>query len=370
MAPVALTDAVPLTAVDGVTGQNSGRDIRKWIAGLLLPDVKSANPLAARNGVLPHNWDSAGCTSLRVQQQTTAAWALDVLAGPYVCERAGQGPYVGWSESTATVVPTTSNPTNPRIDIVYTWVGDRASITTDATHGPIADVIAGTPAASPSPNTAALPDGAVQLAQVRINAGSTTITSANITDMRPSTALTGAVRHMLPGDAINDPGRIDGELRYRTAVSPYPALVDYWDAAQSRWRGTQGATFTGQWPGTPDAQSHVFGTVSGGGNVIISVTIPDPGFPYRVWASSIFTITSIISPTTMNYYVSVNSGPFAGAVTLVGQGGDNRCPIMPIGSSIFTGSSTVRLIFDVLGGGSVGWSADVRNPLTIGVTPA
>jgi hypothetical protein len=366
---VALADAVPLTAADGVTGQNSGRDIRKFLASLLLPDVKSANPLAARNGVLPHQWDSSGCTSLRVQQQTTAAMAVDVLAGPYVCERSGQGPYLGWSESTVTVNPAAANATNPRIDVVFAVVYDQASISNDPAHGAMVDILTGTPAASPNAPTN-LPDGAVALAQVRVRAGTTSIVASDITDVRPSTALTGGVRHMLPGDALASPGRIDGELRYRTAVAPYPALVDYWDSSQSLWRGTQGAVFTGAWPGTPDSNSNVAGTVSGAGNTLISVNVPDPGFPYRLWASTLFKITSIVSPTTINYYASVNNGPFAGAIATAGAGGDNRCAVMPIGSTVFTGASTVRLKVDVLGGGSVGWAADTRNPLTVGLTPA
>src|SRR5213080_1544764 len=127
---VALTDAVPLTTSDGSTGQNNGRDFRKFVSGLLLPDVKSANPLATRNGVLPHNWDTNGCTSLRVQQQSTASMNVDILAGHFACERTGQGPYLGWSEATVTQSIATSDPTNPRIDVIYAVVYDQASIGT------------------------------------------------------------------------------------------------------------------------------------------------------------------------------------------------------------------------------------------------
>lgn len=365
----ALTDAVPLTASDGVTGQNSGRDMRKFIASLLLPDVKSANPLAARNGVLPHNWDANGCTSLRVQQQSTATYNVDVLAGPFVCERSGQGPYIGWSESTVTITPTTADATNPRIDVVYAVVYDQASISSDPQHGPYVGILTGTPSATPVAPTN-LPDGAISLAQINVAANATTITTSAITDKRMSTALTGCVRHMLPGDSVSDPGRIDGEMRFRTAASPFPALVDYWDSAQSLWRGTQGITFTANYPGTPDSNQNVAGTISGLNNTIITLNIPDPGYPYRVTASTLFKITSIASPTTINYYVNVNNNQFAGALATAGPGGDNRCPINPIGATVFTGASTVRLKIDVLGGGSVGWAADVRNPLTVEVIPA
>ena len=367
--PVAMTDAVTLTAADGATGVNNGRDMRKFISALLLPDIKSANPLAVRNGVLPHNWDVSGCTSLRVQQQTTATLNVDVLAGPMVCERTGQGPYVAWSESTVTVPIATANATNPRIDVVFAVVYDQASVPTDPAHGPVVDVLTGTPSASPAARTD-LPDGAIVLAEVRVNAGATTITNSNITDKRRSTALVGSVRYMLAGDNVADVGRIDGELRVRRAAAPWPQLLDYWDAAQGLWRGTMGATFTATFPGSPDANSNVFGTVSGSNNTLIALNIPDPGFPYRLIASTLFKITSISNPTTINYYVNVNNNQFAGALATAGPGGDNRCPIIPIGATVYTGASVVRLKIDVLGGGSMTWGADVRNPLTVQVVPA
>jgi len=368
---VALTDALPLTSADGSTGRNNGRDFRKgMLASLLLPDVKSANPAAVRNGVLPHNWDSAGCTSLRVGTSATTG-AVDILAGPCVVERSGQGPYIGWGETTVTVTLPTSNTTNPRYDTVYAWVGDQASVPADSQHGPVVDYVSGTASATPTAVAdTSMPDGAVRLADVLRPANSTTVTAGNITDKRKSTALTGAVRYMLPGDTLSDPGRIDGELRVRKATAPWPQLVDWWDASQSVWRGTQGATFTQTYPGTPDSNSNVSATISGAGNTLITLSIPDPGFPFRLLASTLFKVTSIVSPTTINYYVNVNNNQFAGAIGTTGAGGDNKCFIVPIGSTVFTGAATVRLKVDVLGGGNITWAADVRNPLTVQLVPA
>ncbi|WP_190824707.1 hypothetical protein [Saccharopolyspora pogona] len=161
----------------------------------------------------------------------------------------------------------------------------------------------------------------MKLAEVRVNATVTTITSSNITDKRMSTALTGGVRYMLPGDSVLDTGRIDGELRIRKAAAPWPQLMDYWDATQSLWRGTMGATFTQTYPGTPDGNNNVTGVITGANNTLISLNIPDPGFPYRVIASTLFKLISISSPTTINYYCNVNNGPFAGAIATAGPGG-------------------------------------------------
>ena len=118
----------------------------------------------------------------------------------------------------------------------------------------------------------------------------------------------------------------------------------------------------------PDGNQNVSGVISGTGNTLITLNIPDPGYPYRLTASTLFKINAITAPTTINYYVNVNNNQFAGAITTVGATGP--CPVLPIGSTVFTGASTVRLKIDVLGGGSVTWGADVRNALTVEVIPA
>ncbi|WP_190824706.1 hypothetical protein [Saccharopolyspora pogona] len=46
----------------------------------------------------------------------------------------------------------------PRIDVIFATVYDQASIPTDPGHGPVVDVLTGTPAASPVARTD-LPDG-------------------------------------------------------------------------------------------------------------------------------------------------------------------------------------------------------------------
>lgn len=365
---VALTDAVPLTAADGSTGINNGRDFRKFVSGLLLPDVKSANPLAVRNGVLPHNWDSNGCTSLRVQQQTTAAPTVSVQAGHYVCERTGQGPYVGWAETAVTVTPAAANATNPRIDVVYAVVYDQASVSSDPAHGPVVDVVTGTPSASPSAPTVSV-DGAVLLAQVTVRSAaanpSGNILASDIVDVRKSTALTGASRHLLNGDSVSDPGKIDGEIRYRMAVSPLPALTDYWDSAQSLWRGMQPLAVQGTMPGTPNGSNVVSGTL-GGSTDILAITVPNPGWPYRLMGMATFVNAN--SSATINYYIKAADGTLISSIRTIGT--NDWVVLVPNSNKIFTGTQVVTLHADTISGSGGGWNVDVRNLVTIQINPA
>jgi hypothetical protein len=365
MTAVAMTDALPLTEADGSTGRNNGRDFRKGLlASLLVPDVKT-DPLAVRNGVLPHDYDTNGVTSLRVDAQATADTTVLVRPGAFVCERAGQGPYIGWTESASTVTPPTADVSNPRIDVVFAHVRDIASISTDPSTGPVLDVLQGTPAASPVAPTA-LPDGASALAQLYRPANDSTITSARITDVRRSSGLWGAVRVLLAGDAISDPGKVRGELRFRAAAGSLPALVDYWDGTQ--WRGTMSFVVTDTYPGTPDSASLVYGTVSSS-TAIVTTTIPDPGWPYRLVANTHLRLNAVTNGITASIYINVNNGPFASAIVVAGPSAEN-VPLLPTGSTIYTGSVTARLKLDPIGSGSATWRADVRNKITYQIIPA
>lgn len=370
MTAVAMTNGWPMVQADGVTGKDNDRDFRKVLASIMLADVKSANPLASRNGVLPRAWDSTSCTSLRVQQQSTASPSVDILAGPIAGERTGQGPYVGWTESTVSYTPPSPDGTNPRYDTIFAVVYDQASINTDPLHGPYIDCVSGTPAGSPSPVAdSSLPDGAVRLADILRPAGSggTNIISSQITDKRKSTALLGSTRYMLPGDSVTDPGKIDGELRFRKGVSPLPSLVDYWDATQSLWRGTQPLTFQGIFPGTPDSNNIVSATLVTSGTNIISLTIPDPGWPYRMIGMATFQNNNNLG--SVNYYIGAASGPLISNIITVSQ--LTQVVLIPNSSTIFTGSQIVRLHADVISGGpGCGWATDQRNQMTITVVPA
>jgi len=365
---VALSNALPLTAADGVTGRNNGRDIRKGLlSSLLLPDTKS-NPLAVRNGILSHDYDPGGVSSLRLDTTNPPSAQVFVHPGAFVTERTGQGPYIGWLETSSgiTITPPAADATNPRIDVVYVAVFDKASISLDPGTDSFVDIVTGVPSATPAVPTINT-DGAVTLAQIYRPAASTVITPDRVTDVRRSSGLVGTVRRMLPGDFLSDPGKVDGELRYRQPLGSLPSLVDYWDGSQNRWRGTQGFAMTAPWPGTPDAKSRVGGTPSGN-NFLINTTIPDPGWPYRVAASTVFNVDGFqYGATFATSNVVVNN---TNVSAIVGTPTPAALYIVPGGSTIYTGAGGAGLNFNVLGGGNATWSADVRNPLTLNIIPA
>lgn len=378
----ALSDALPLLNVDG-TGRNNARSFRKGLlASLLLPQSGAPNPLACRPGVLVHDYDAAGVKSLRVDQTPTASGSVTLQPGAFVCERSNQGTYVGWLETSAGVpiTPPTSDSTNPRYDVVYVQVQDKSAISTDATSGPIADVVTGTPSATPTV-PAVTADGAVPIFHLYRPAGvpGQTITAANITDVRKSTGLVGTVRRLLPGDFLSDAGKVDGELRYRQAVGGLPSLVDYWDAGQGLWRGTQGFTLVGNWAAAGVSYSVSgynvnYGTIFGLGNFPISVSVPDPGWPYRVSASTSFDVVNLNAGGTLYYYVGVNSvsnAQFSGSFGHVTAPQQNIA-IVPVGNSIYTGPSTVQLQWDVNEPNPAGVQchADTRNNLRVRIDPA
>ncbi len=81
------------------------------------------------------------------------------------------------------VLATPANSTNPRNDLIIAYAPD--TFYGDANSTPVIRTVVGTPSGSPSdPPLSAYPD-AVTLARVRVNANATTITNANITDLRP-----------------------------------------------------------------------------------------------------------------------------------------------------------------------------------------
>lgn len=359
-----LTKAWPMVATDGVTGLDNDRDFRLMLAAMMSPDVVTGDAMAARPGVLPHQWDTnQSVTTLRVQQTGTASMSVDVLGGPFVCVRSGQGPYLGWGESSVNLTVPTADPSNPRVDLVYAWVGDQVNFSgIDTSHGPMVALIAGDPAPSnPVPKTGSLPDGAVVLATINVAAHASSIAKANIILARHGTCLSGGTRRMLEGDNVSDAGRVDGEQRYRQAVSPLPALLDYWDAVQGVWRGTQTLNFTAAFPGAS-------GTTSGSSRLtLITFTVPDPGWPYRVKTSGVVRL----SGGTCNFYASVNNGPFSSGITTI-QAGDVAGPryLVPSDSGILTGPSVVRVNIDpITPFATVTWATDTRNKLLVEVDP-
>ncbi len=127
------------------------------------------------------------------------------------------GAYTFTNDATYTVnvLATPANATNPRNDLIIAHAPD--TFYGDANSTPIIRSVVGTPSGSPAdPSLTAYPD-VVVLARVRVNANATTITNANITDLRPT--LTVAVGGLLPTNSAttrnNLTGAYDGMPVYR-----------------------------------------------------------------------------------------------------------------------------------------------------------
>lgn len=119
---------------------------------------------------------------------------------------ATQGAYKAGSMVSNTITVATSDPTNPRIDLIVLTVTDLGTSSSSA----YLQTVTGTPAVSPVAPSA--PANSLILAQIAVGAGVSSITSGNITDKRTFTAAAGGV---VPYSAT------------ASAVGGYPGCIGY-----------------------------------------------------------------------------------------------------------------------------------------------
>ena len=134
--------------------------------------------IGASNGVI-------GGGSYAVTAQGSPNMTVNVAAG-YATLVGGspstQGSYVATNDATVVQTITTADGTFPRIDIIYLQVNDSAY--SGSLNSVTLSYLTGTPAASP---VAPVPTGSATyyvLAQILVNAGASSITNSNITDLR------------------------------------------------------------------------------------------------------------------------------------------------------------------------------------------
>lgn len=132
---------------------------------------------------LVENEGVAASGALAVAQSSTPAMSVQVAAGRgYVQgdDNGSQGMYHVWNDAAKTLTIAAADATNPRRDIVVARVYD--AYYAGATNAFALEVITGTAAASPSDPT--IPNNCLPLARVAVAASATSITNANITDLR------------------------------------------------------------------------------------------------------------------------------------------------------------------------------------------
>jgi hypothetical protein len=175
--------------------------------------ASTASNSAWRDGVIPGVFSVAAATyrSYHVTQNSPTGSSVLVQPGHAVVTRTGQGLYVCPNSAARVVALDAADVTNPRIDLIVLQVQDQP-LGDPVTQAQVR-AVTGTP--SGSPVAPATPTGAIVLARVAVAAAPTgnTIVDANITDLRRTAGLAGAIRLLLPGDSVSDAG-VPGDLRY------------------------------------------------------------------------------------------------------------------------------------------------------------
>jgi hypothetical protein len=263
--------------------------------------------------------------------------------------------------------------TNPRIDLIVHQVTDTAI--GDGSSQAVVRAITGTPAASPV--VPSLPTGAIPLARVAVAAGATQVVSANITWIRKSAGILGAVRHLLEGDAPADAGQLPGELRVRSISGGDPFAMEYWDGSGTpTWRGISPTSFDT----VIGPASNILG-INTTNTLILSQLIPDPGYPYRIYASAVCgydSDASAIGDSTLR--LTNTAGPILGLKgydplytpygTASGINRDRQSNLPTRSSGVVTGSQTVCLCLVRTGGGSQLGALANLSSLTVHIVPA
>lgn len=269
----------------------------RLLAGMSLAQAMPQNVSATamgvwRSGVIATSSFGATIDLLAVAPGT--GMTVNVHKGQGVVMRAGQGPYLGWSDTVVVLTLDAANAVNPRRDLIVMCVYDPALGDTMPTIGGVQvpctiELVTGTPAASPSDPP--VPANAIVLARVAVGANVTTITNANVTDLRKGLAAAPtAPRPLLGGDnpasAVTDPGYLWGEQRYRSAGGGLLEQVDVWGKDYA-WHGLRLPVPPARRvvPGAGTVTTPVFATVNST-YTIDSITIPDPGYAYRITANA------------------------------------------------------------------------------------
>lgn len=162
-----------------------------------------------------------------------AGLAWTAQPGCAVVERTTlSGTYGVQSTAIGTGAVGTADPSQTRVDRLDIRVLDGALGDNGGVSNTSIKVTAGTPGSG----IAAAPTNSIPLGSWSIPAGCTSLAATGVwSPGRKSAAVRGAVRVLLEGDALADPGFDIGELRDTSVISTQGTL-DWWDAVNSAWR--------------------------------------------------------------------------------------------------------------------------------------
>ena len=138
-------------------------------------------------------------TDLAVTAQASPNMTVNVAGGTCWIPQtlaANGGLYFGLNDATVVVAIAAANATNPRVDLICATVNDAAY--SGSTNNWVIQAITGTPTAGATlanlNGAGALPSSSIPLGRVLVPAAATTVTSANISDVRTFTTTLNSLR--------------------------------------------------------------------------------------------------------------------------------------------------------------------------------
>lgn len=170
-----------------IQGQSHDGEVIRSFAAALFGVPVAAHTAAASVTTAGGGHGVVDAGDLAVTQNGTPNMSVNVAAGRAVVRSGGTssllaGVYIGLNDATVNVAIAAADATNPRRDLVVFQVRD--SNYGEAAADARITVVTGTPAASPSDPALTSYPNCVVLARVAVAAGATSITTANITDLR------------------------------------------------------------------------------------------------------------------------------------------------------------------------------------------
>lgn len=237
----------------------------------------------------PYSPDSTGYSAkqgfLPAIDEFSAFWSIsgfDFVVGPFRAIvkntfTTDGGDYSVVSTANENITLTASSDTTNRIDIIGVQVRDAAYEGTETDARVIA--VEGEPTAG-TPADPTLPPSFLPIARATVNAASS---QATIEPLRRRTGPAGGVLTAFP-EEIDFDGECVGETQLLRADSNLPERLRVWGSGD-RWHGMGQIHLTMNWlfsgtsvtiPGTSNPSQTT------GGISLYSVTVPDPGYQYRI----------------------------------------------------------------------------------------
>lgn len=248
---------------------------------------------------------------LAVSQNGTPNMSVNVAAGLAAIrgtEATAQGVYTFYNDATANLSIAAADGSNPRRDLIIAQVRD--SNYSGASLDARLAVVTGTPAGSPAdPSLAAYPNALV-LARVAVAAAATTVTNANITDLRTRAYALGGVVVCTSTTRPSSP--YEGQVIYETDTDKVRAYNgSAWFTIKSSSSQTAWTAYTPTWTnltvgnGTQDHSYyqdgptvHVRGRIEFGSTTSISGTV---------------TLTLPVTPKSSTWFIGIVRGQDASA---------------------------------------------------------